>query len=238
MRFDRHYFVDRGLRGNVKLLLTSGGITNNSLENALVELLGKPIADASALFIPTAVYGQRNAIEMAWRVLTGEGMPPMVNLGWKSVGILELISLPSAGRDTWKDVVRATDALLVWGGDPMFLHYWMRESGLAELLPTLPEEMVYVGMSAGSMVLTPDIGEDFVRWNAPTGGHRTLGLVNFSIFPHLDHPMLPDNSMAAAEKWASELSGPAYVMDDATAIKVVDGTVEVVSEGHWKLLNS
>jgi dipeptidase E len=238
MRFDRHYFVDRGLRGNVKLLLTSGGITNNSLENALVELLGKPISEASALFIPTAVYGQRNAIEMAWRVLTGEGMPPMVNLGWKSVGILELISLPSAGRDTWKDVVRATDALLVWGGDPMFLHYWMHESGLAELLPALPEEMVYVGMSAGSMVLTPDIGEDFVRWNAPTGGHRTLGLVNFSIFPHLDHPMLPDNTMAAAEKWASEFSGPAYVMDDATAIKVVDGTVEVVSEGHWKLLNS
>src|SRR4051794_24738683 len=115
----------------MKLLLTSGGVTNKSIENALVELLGKPIADSTALFIPTAVYGQRNAIEMARRVLTGDGMPRMINMGWKSIEYLELISLPSAGQDTWKDVVHETDALLVWGGDPMFLHYWMREAGFA-----------------------------------------------------------------------------------------------------------
>ena len=219
----------------MKMLLTSGGITNKSIENAMIEMLGKPISEANALFIPTAVYGQTNAIQMARRVLTGEGMPPMINIGWKSIEYLELISLPSAGRDTWKDAVRETDALLVWGGDPMFLCHWMWESGLAEILPTLPADLVYVGMSAGSMVLTPDIGADFVNWSPPGGGHQTLGLVEFSIFPHVDHPMLLENTMAAAEKWAGEIAGPAYAIDDETAIKVVDGAVEIVSEGKWHL---
>jgi dipeptidase E len=117
----------------------------------------------------------------------------------------------------------------------MYLCYWMQQSGLADLLPSLAET-VYVGMSAGSMVMTPDIGEEFVGWKPPSGGHETLGLVGFSIFPHLDNPDLPDNIMPTAEKWAARLAGPAYAIDDQTAIKVVDGTVEVISEGHWKLL--
>ena len=82
--------------------------------------------------------------------------------------------------------------------------------------------------------MAPNIGEDFVHWKPPTGGDRTLGLVDFAMFPHLDHPDMPDNSLANAEKWAAGLSVPAYAIDDQTAIKVIDGAVEVVSEGHWK----
>ena len=119
------------------------------------------------------------------------------------------------------------------GGDPLYLSYWMRQSGLADLLPSL--RAVYVGLSAGSMVMTPSIGQDFVRWTPPTGGDETLGIVDFSIFPHLDHPELPENTMADAEKWAASIPGPAYAIDDETAIQVVDGAVSVVSEGHWKL---
>jgi dipeptidase E len=85
------------------------------------------------------------------------------------------------------------------------------------------------------MVMTPRIGADFVQWQPPTGGDSTLGVVDFSIFPHLDHEMLPENTMADAERWAAGLGGPAYAIDDQTAIKVVDGAVQVVSEGHWKL---
>jgi hypothetical protein len=81
----------------------------------------------------------------------------------------------------------------------------------------------------------PNIGEDFVRWTPPIGGDETLGMVDFAIFPHLDHEMLPDNAMADAERWAAGMSAPGYAIDDQTAIKVVDGTVEVISEGHWKL---
>ena len=154
-------------------------------------------------------------------------------MGWKSLGVLELAALPSIGEERWVPWVREADVLLVDGGDATYLCHWMRQSGLADLLPSL-RETVYVGLSAGSMVLTPSIGADFVRWTPPTGGDETLGLVSFSIFPHLDHPDLPDNSMADAERWAAWMSVPCYAIDDETAIKVTDGTVEVVSEGHWK----
>jgi dipeptidase E len=130
--------------------------------------------------------------------------------------------------------VRETDALLVNGGDALYLSHWLRESGLADLLPSL-DDSVWVGFSAGSMVLTPRIGEDFVGWKSPTGSDETLGVVDFSIFPHVDHPELPENTMTEAERWAAGLSNPAYAIDDDTAIKVTDGTVEVVTEGHWKL---
>ena len=73
------------------------------------------------------------------------------------------------------------------------------------------------------------------RLTSGTGSDSTLGIVDFSIFPHLDHEMLPENTLADAERWAAGLGAPAYAIDDQTAIKVVDGTVEVVSEGHWKL---
>jgi dipeptidase E len=131
-------------------------------------------------------------------------------------------------------MVQETDALLVGGGDPMYLCHWMQQSGLADLLPSL-RETVYVGLSAGSMVMTPRIGEDFVGWKPPGGGDETLGVVDFSIFPHLDNEDLPENTMAHAELWADGLQRPAYAIDDETAIKVTDDTVEVVSEGHWKL---
>ena len=218
----------------MKLLLTSAGIKNTSIRNALVDLLGKPIAESSALCIPTANYAQRGGADRAWRFISGrEPRTPMCELGWKSLGVLELTALPSIDRKAWIPSVEETDALLVWGGDPLYLSYWMRQSGLADLLPSL--RAVYVGLSAGSMVMTPRIGKDFVRWTPPTGGDETLGLVDFSIFPHLDHEALPDNSMADAERWAAGMSVPAYAIDDETAIKVVDDGVEVVSEGHWKL---
>ena len=161
----------------------------------------------------------------------------MCELGWKSLGVLELTALPSIDRESWVPLVQETDVLLVNGGDPLYLCHWMRQSGLAHLLPSL-RETVYVGLSAGSMVMTPRIGEDFVRWKPPTGGDETLSIVDFSIFPHLDNEMLPDNNMAGAEKWAAGMPGPAYAIDDETAIRVTDGTVDVVSEGHWRLFNS
>jgi dipeptidase E len=219
----------------MKLLLTSAGITNTSIKDALVELLGKPIAESNALCIPTGSYGHpMSGPAGVWRFVSGQSAQPMTGLGWKSVGVLELTALPSIGEERWMPWVRETDVLLVSGGDATFLSHWMRESGLADLLPSL-HETVYVGFSAGSMVLTPRVGEDFVEWTPPTGDDSTLGVVDFSIFPHVDHPDLPENTMAEAERWAAGLGNPAYAIDDDTAIKVVDDTVEVVSEGHWKL---
>lgn len=219
----------------MKYLLTSAGIRNASIRKALLELLGKPIAECSALCIPTASYALPRGAALAWRFISGqEPICPMCELGWKSLGVLELTALPGIDEELWVPMLKETDVLLVNGGDPLFLCHWMRQSGLADLLPFL-RDTVYVGLSAGSMVMAPNIGQDFVRWRPPGGGDdRTLGLVDFAIFPHLDHEMLPENTMADAGKWAAGMAVPSYAIDDETAIKVSDGVVELVSEGHWK----
>jgi dipeptidase E len=218
----------------MKLLLTSAGIKNASIHDTLVDMLGKPIAESNALCIPTASYGHPMAGPGgAWRFITGRAATPMCELGWKSLGVLELTALPSIGEEQWVPWVKQTDALLAAGGDALYLAHWMRQSGLIDLLPSL--RAVWVGVSGGSMVMAPNVGEEPIIWKPPGGGDRALGLVDFSIFPHVDHEDLPDNSMAAAEEWAAKLPVPGYAIDDQTAIKVTDGTVEVVSEGHWKL---
>jgi len=223
----------------VHLLLTSGGVTNPSIRNALTELLGRPIEDCRALCIPTAMYGHPHVGPGvgAWEFVSGRSTNPMTELGWASVGILELTALPSIDEDKWVPLVREADVLLASGGDALYLCHWMRESGLVDLLPSLGDT-VWVGLSAGSMVMTPRIGEDFVGWKPPSGDDRTLGLVDFSICPHLAPDGMPGNSMAEAEQWAAGISGPAYVMDDQSAIRVTsDGAVDVVSEGTWTLLS-
>lgn len=218
----------------MKYLLTSAGIRNPSIHRELVGLLGKPISECSALCIPTASYAMSGGAGMAWRMISGhEPQCPFTELGWKSVGVLELTALPSIDEKNWLPQLRSTDVLLVGGGDPLYLCHWMRQSGLAGVLPSLSRTL-YVGLSAGSMVMTPRIGEQFVGWRPPLGGDGTLGLVDFSIFPHLDNEMLPQNTMAHAEEWAAGIESLAYAMDDQTAIKVIDGQVQVVSEGHWK----
>jgi dipeptidase E len=218
----------------MKYLLTSAGIKNQRIHDALLGLLGKPIAECDALCIPTAMHAIPGGMRHAWRLISGqEPECPMSELGWKSLGVLELAALPTIDKAIWLPLVEKTDVLLVGGGDPLYLCYWMRQSGLADLLPSL-RDTVWVGLSAGSMIMAPSIGAAFVDWKPPSGGDDTLGVVDFAMFPHLDHPSLPDNTMAHAVEWAAGMTVPAYAMDDQTAIQVVDGKAEVISEGNWK----
>jgi dipeptidase E len=221
----------------VKILLTSAGITNTSIQDALVDLLGKPISECSALCIPTGIQPFPGGRSHVYRFINGSAPGPMCELGWKSVGVLELTALPSIKDEYWIPEVQETDALLVWGGSPRYLCYWMRQSGLADLLPSLRPETVYVGTSGGAMVATPDFGgTTYDDSDLLVGSDNALGLVDFSVFPHLHRKDgLPETPLAEIEAWAAGLSVPAYAIDDDTAIKVTDGTVEVVSEGDWKL---
>ena len=215
----------------MKLLLTSGGVTNPSIHSALVQLLGKPVAQCDALVVPTAQWGHPmcGPVSVRGLVAAEPDFRHFSGLGWASLGVLELTALPTIGAERWVPWVREADVLLVDGGDASYLCHWMRESGLADLLPSLPDT-VWVGVSAGSMVMTPRVGNSFVEWpSAPDD--RTLGVVDFSIFPHLD--AFPTNTLADAERWAADIGVPAYAIDEQTAIKVVDGCPEVVSEGRW-----
>jgi dipeptidase E len=169
----------------MRLLLTSSGISNPSIHDVLVGLLGKPVAESSALVVPTAIYPFSGGAVGAFQAISGNARSPLVDLGWKSVGVLELTALPSIDREVWAAAVQDADALLVWGGDPV--------------------------MAEG------------------------VGLVDFAIIPHVEYD--DHHDVANAEKWAGRLPMPSYAIDDETAIKVIDGTIEVVSEGHWKLFN-
>ncbi|AEE47544.1 Type 1 glutamine amidotransferase-like domain-containing protein [Cellulomonas fimi] len=222
----------------MKLLLTSGGVTNPSIRAALERLLGKPVGESRALCIPTAQWGHPMcgpaSVQRTVAAGTGTGAAHLTGLGWASLGVLELTALPTVGEERWMPWVREADVLLVDGGDATYLHHWMHESGLADLLPSLTDT-VWVGVSAGSMVMTPRIGQYFVEWpSAPDD--RTLGVVDFAIFPHLD--AFPTNTLAHAERWAADLGVPAYAIDEQTAIAVVDGTTEVISEGRWVQLGA
>lgn len=221
----------------MKYLLTSAGIKNKSIHNALIDLLDKPIAESKALCIPTAIYPFSVGPSMAYRFISGMTSSPMCELGWNSLGVLELTALPSVKKEIWTAVVQETDALLVFGGDVMYLCRWMQESGLADLLPSL-RETVYVGISAGSMVTAPIFGETYSDPNAPYVISKGLGFVDFALLPHVDHDDHSESSMEKVESMAVEVPVPTYAIDDETAIKVVEGTVEVISEGHWKLFNS
>ena len=217
----------------MKFLLTSAGIKNPSIHNALVDLLGKPIAESSALCIPTALYPFPGGPSMVYRFVSGLTANPMCELGWKSLGVLELAVLPSIKKESWIGAVQEADALLVSGGDVLYLCRWMRESGMADLLPSL-RETLYVGVSAGSMVTASIFGETYNDPNRPFIIEPGLGLVDFALLPHVDHADHPESSMVKVERMAAELPVPTYAIDDQTAIQVVDGTVEVISEGHWK----
>ncbi|MBM7788958.1 Type 1 glutamine amidotransferase-like domain-containing protein [Tenggerimyces flavus] len=241
----------------MRVLLTSSGIRNGTIEDALVELLGKPIAECDALYIPTAIYPFPGGGGHVLRTMSGGSPARLADLGWKSLGLLELSVLPSIEEDAWVPTVRDADALLVGGGDPLFLANWMRRSGLTELLPTLRSEAVYVGVSAGSIAATSTFVETFVDppresdgplksepvvFATPQGDvDRILvtgqgaGLVDFGVIPHFENPDHPDASLPNAELWAARIPAPTYAIDDDSAIKVVDGVAEVVSAGQWKL---
>jgi dipeptidase E len=219
----------------MRALLTSSGIKNRSIHDALVGLLGKPIAESNALVIPTALYPFPGGAGMAWRAICGVGPSPLC----------------------WVPTVRDADALLACGGDPLFLASWMRRSGLTGLLPTLRSEAVYVGVSAGSIAAAATFVETYrepprgtdgplksenIVFATPEGDiDRVLvtgqgaGLVDFAVIPHLDHPDHPDASWTNAKQWAARIPAPTYAIDDETAISVVDGAAQVVSEGRWEL---
>lgn len=239
---------------SVKLLLTSSGITNDSLRTALVDLLGKPIEEASALVVPTAM-NPYSVGQVGGRLMRAQVGASLTGLGWGALGLLELTALPSIDREVWLSALHETDALLAWGGDPVYLAHWLNETGLSEVLPAL--DLVYVGVSAGAMAATSVVVETFTepRTAAGTavrsedvmfegGVPRTLvtadgaRFVDASLIVHYDNPSHPDASVENAVTWASRIPAATYALDDQSGLKVVDGVVEVVSEGRWHLFEA
>jgi dipeptidase E len=240
----------------MKLLLTSSGVTNSTIRGALVELLGKPIQDSSALFIATGMHPFAGGPGGIHHAIAGEASPRLYGLGWKSIGLLEPTALPSIDRSTWEPGVRQTDAIVVWGGDPVYLAYWLRKSGLADVFATL-KDTVYVGTSAGAIATAHTFTETYtdppkrdgeilksekIKWIGSEGDEDVdlvtapgIGLVDFAVIPHYLNPDHGEVTETNAGRWAARNPGATYAIDEASAIEVVDGVVDVVSEGTWKL---
>lgn len=216
----------------MKLLLTSDGLRNESIKNALLDLLGKPFNECHAIYVHAAPNPPSrlmtrlriNAIEESWTKPDG--------LDWKRVDTLVLPQLFNLAANEWVPQLLAADVILVQEGDPLFLNKLMRESGFLYALSYF--DGVYVGRSSSSMVLTPRIGNEFVGWHPSNHQNdQTLGIINFSIFPHLGEAKLPLNNLEGAKKWKSKLGVAGYAIDDHTALKILDDKVEVISEGDW-----
>jgi len=238
----------------MKLLLTSSGISNPSIQSALTSLLGKPIEESNALFVPTGMHPFSGGPQYIWKAMTSELGSAMCKLGWKSLGILELTMLPAIQKEVWVKAIEETDALLVWGGDPLFLSYWLKASGLAEVLRSL-DHLVYVGVSAGGIATSTLFGEaygtlpntiaqplttqtlQFDTFESPFITAEGAGFVDFTIIPHYNNEKHRDACGVNAATWAAMLPVPVYAIGEQTAIKVVDHTIEIISEGEWKVFN-
>ncbi len=231
----------------MKLLLTSIGASNDSIRGALVEMLGKPVEECRAVQINTALYASPNGPEDAYEMVKYYD-----EMGWKELGTLELTALPTIEEGHWLPFVELSDAILVSGGNTGYLSYWMQQSGFAERLPELLGERVYFGISAGSAMVTPGQNYDPERLEregiyyddeyeeaAPkeAGSAWGMGLVGFALRPHLNAGYFPMANMGMMERAAAKLDYPLYAIDDETAIKVVNGEIEVISEGEWRLFD-
>lgn len=213
---------------NMKLLLTSSGLSKRAGAKALNELVGKPPSETKVGYIPIAANVEEgnkdwyiNQFLNFWR------------FGYNNIDIVD----PSAADVNWRQRLADVDVIFMSGGNTFHLLNQIRMTGFDKWLNDNKETKVYVGVSAGTIVMTPTIEvgglEPGADPNLPGITNLTgMGWVNFEIEPHCDM-----NRFGVVEEYAKTRSNPVYAIDDQTAIKVVDDEVEVVSEGSWKVFN-
>ncbi|MCR4329663.1 MAG: Type 1 glutamine amidotransferase-like domain-containing protein [Candidatus Roizmanbacteria bacterium] len=218
----------------MKLLLTSSGITNKSIEKALRELLDKSFKEACVVFVPTAANGE--AGDKSWLV---NDMNNFRILGFKSFEIIDIAVVP---QNIWLPRFKNADVLVFGGGDQKYLLTQMRESGLENELQTMLQSKVYVGISAGSMVTAQSITLSYtnILYYEKEGRFEDidgLGYVDFEIRPHLNSKWFPKVNIPYLSDLAKKHNRPFYAIDDASAVVVDREKVRVVSEGTWKKFN-
>jgi len=219
----------------MKLLLTSAGFSNDSIREAFGNLIEKSPEELNLVFIPTAA-NVEGGDKTSWFI---KDLIRLKELQFKSI---DIVDISAVSKDVWFPRLQDADVLYVEGGNTAHLMYWMVESGLQEILPEMLKTKVYVGVSAGSMVACNDLalnmseqlyGESFDERQKSEG----MKFVDFSIIPHLGSPHFPNVSIDNLEPRAKDIDGTFYIIDDDTAIKVIDDEIEIVSEGKWKKFN-
>lgn len=218
----------------MKLLLTSSGITNQSIANALFELTGKKPEDTTVVFIPTA-----SNIETGDKDWLINDLLNLKKLNFKSI---EITDISAVDEEIWKPSVEGVDILFFEGGNTYHLMQWLNKSGLAKMLPELLKDKVYVGVSAGSMVTNKDLAlkisqiiysEDLDKDYEMAG----LNYVDFYFLPHLNSEYFVNLREDFVRNAVKDMNEKIFVLDDDSALKIVDGKIEVISEGKWFEIN-
>ncbi|MFA5886815.1 MAG: Type 1 glutamine amidotransferase-like domain-containing protein [Patescibacteria group bacterium] len=213
----------------MKLLLTSNGLSNQSIANALFELTGKPASETTIVFIPTAMNAARGSKD--WFI---NDLYNIKKQGFKFIDIVDISALP---KEVWLPKIESGDVLFFSGGNTYHLMYWLKESGLSELLPELLKTRVYAGISAGSIITNPSIAyssSDKIKYYEEKFGYKSetaLNLVDFYIYPHFNSQKHIFSRKEYLEKTAKETKKSVYGLDDESALKVADGIVTMVTEG-------
>ena len=206
----------------MKLLLTSAGISNKSLENALKKLVNGKIKIA---FIPTS--GNMEGGDKGWLI---------DNLNeCRKLGEVDIVDISALEKKDWLPRLEWSNVIFVGGGDTVYLMDWIKKSGLDKELKELLETRVYVGVSAGSCVLSKTLfaSSEFIYGDEDGTEPEGLGYVDFHFRPHLNSPSFPKVRAEAFKGLSSKLDGDLYVVDDDSGIVFIDGKIEVVSEGKW-----
>lgn len=219
----------------MKFLLTSAGFTNKTIINTFQEMVGKFFSEISLAFIPTAANVEQD--DKGWLI---DDMYRVKELRLKFFDVVDISALE---KNMWKSRLEKVDVIMVGGGNTYHLMYWMNKSGFAEEIREWLKTKVYVGISAGSMVLSENLAlttanklyyEDSDKIDIEKG----LGFVNFHTRPHLNSEWFPMVREDILKEQAKEIKTPIYAIDDDSAVKVIDEKIEVVSEGKFIILNS
>lgn len=218
----------------MKLLLTSDGLTNKSIADALFDLVGKKPQDTSLVFIPTAANTEKG--DKSWFI------DHLLNLKKQNFKSIDIADISAVDEKVWRPKLEEADVLFFEGGNTYHLMEWINKSGLVSLLPELLKNKVYVGLSAGSMVTSKDLSlrisqivyeEDLDKTEDMPG----LNFVDFYFLPHLNSPHFEKLREDFIREVVQGISEKIYVLDDNSALKVIDGKVEVISEGKWFVIN-
>jgi len=220
----------------MRMLLTSGGIANPVISDALVDLLGKPIADSRVVVVIDAILGFPGDSSKLVEHLEG-----LRSLGWAEFDVASLFAGP---RELVESRLRSADVILGYGGSNLWLAHAWEATGLSPVLADLLDEKVYVGWSAGSMIFARSLD----RW--PEGFDDQDELVMFGLsaaapavplfdwffMGHLGADWLPEGAEERAARGAARTRRPVWFVDDDTALLVRDPAADpvVISSGHWR----
>ena len=219
----------------VNLLLTSSGLRNESLQGAVRDMLGRPFGSANVVYVPTAAVAEPG--DHGWIV---ESMRRLHGLGWRQFDVLELNGLP---HRMVLDRLLQADVVYVEGGSHYHLARSITGNDLTEGFLEALESRVYVGVSGGSMIFSRNLTEHSAEIIGDAADLHVLGATTVTapfgrfdwyLKPHLYSPDFPERDDAWADDIAGRADFPIYFIDDDTAVRVVDGVVDVVSEGRWR----